>query len=731
MQLYSGEDCLVDSFPHALEKLEGARRYISAFQAPLQELSLAQVHTMRACSLLVIPPPKERGPPPGGFPKDLSDLNLSSWAGLVQDVASGLLAPPPNLGSEVSLLAVALLKLLEKTTGWGYCHFCYHLGSRCACMGAYSLVPPPSWSHIVGESPGCRVTAPSGGMTAPSTPAAGMSGYLSPPPGLPPIDFSKWRLLPPEALASSGPTAPPDLPGVGRSVRLRGTVKRIMGVPRPGGLAQQMPAPPTSMLCVPQMAPPLQQPCPEWPATPYQQAVQPPKKPVGRGVISDIPADKTTPVGGADPQDHGRSSKRGQGGSSRSVSRPRSIPGKASAQPPHQEGDLPSGSMPSVPPPPPPAPQRTQPQWGGRPRSALHDPMWLAANFHSSAWRKDLEHILWVYYKFSVASFREAEWVRAKERFFDHFLQHKGEALALKEVRPMDFMAYVQDLFYQATSLLLDGLTSFNGWIKRGSYYHGIVARQGHLHECLHLMGAPLPRWPQVAPSKSRQESQMKSDAQIPSSSRPSAGATVAPIAETPVAETPVAEAAVVETPIMEAPAEETPGAEAPVAPSSTPAPMETGGVGDGQSWAEQMEAGDDESFQRSRPAKLARSQSRRHEPKPQLPFPLQDSEGRLASVSQLYEHAAVQAAAPYNVAGRAIMHLHPDLLLKKATRLGNQVTCMIAEYHLTVSARQSSLHPIIPQEAAPLLPPLKNYVPGVAFEGTQDVRVMDHAMAL
>ena len=55
----------------------------------------------------------------------------------------------------------------------------------------------------------------------------------------------------------------------------------------------------------------------------------------------------------------------------------------------------------------------------------------------------------------------------------------------------------------------------------------------------------------------------------------------------------------------------------------------------------------------------------------------------------------------------------------------------MIAEYHLTASARQSSLHPIIPQEVAPLLPPLKNYIPGVAFKGTRDVRVVDHAMAL
>ena len=215
--------------PHALEKMEGARRYISAFRAPLQELSLAQVHALRACSLLVIPPPKEGGPPPGGFPKDLSDLNLPSWVGLVQDVASGLMAPPPNLGSEVRLAAVALLDLLEKTTGWVYCRFGYHLGSKCACMGAFPL----SWSQVVGESSGCRATASSGGMTAPGTPAAGMTGYLPSPPGLPPIDYSKWRLLPPGAPASGGATAPLQLPGVRRSAGLQGTVNRIVGAPQP------------------------------------------------------------------------------------------------------------------------------------------------------------------------------------------------------------------------------------------------------------------------------------------------------------------------------------------------------------------------------------------------------------------------------------------------------------------------------------------------------------------
>ena len=254
--------------------------------------------------------------------------------------------------------------------------------------------------------------------------------------------------------------------------------------------------------------------------------------------------------------------------------------------------------------------------------------------------------------------------------------------MALKEARLMDFMAYIQDLFYQATGLHLDGLRSFTGWIKKGSYYHGIVARQGRLHECLHLTGAPLPRWPQVAPSESCQVSQMKLDAQIPSSSRPSAGATVAPITETPVAVVPV-----VETPIVEAPVDEAQGAEAPVAPSSTPAPMETGGAGDGQSWAEQMEAGEEEAFQRSRPAKHARSQSRRREPKQPLPFPLRYSEGRLASVSQLYAHAAEQPVAEHNVGGSAIMHLHPEMLPQNARCLGNQVTCMIVEYHLTASA--------------------------------------------
>ena len=114
------------------------------------------------------------------------------------------------------------------------------------------------------------------------------------------------------------------------------------------------------------------------------------------------------------------------------------------------------------------------------------------------------------------------------------------------------------------------------------------------------------------------------------------------------------------------------------------------------------------------------------------LPFPLQDMEGRLTSVLRLYEHVGEQLAPRDDVAGRGIMHLHLQMLPQDARHLRNQVVCMIAEYHLTSSAWVSSnLCPVLPEAAKPLLPPIKSYMPGIAFEGTRDVRVLDRAKTL
>ena len=136
--------------------------------------------------------------------------------------------------------------------------------------------------------------------------------------------------------------------------------------------AQQAPTPPMLALRTPQMAPPLCQPPPGWPATPYQQAVQPPGKSTGRGVTFDSPIDKTAPTGGQSSEDHGRLITRGWGDSGRSASHPRGVQEKTSRQTPRQEGDLPSGATPNVPPPT--APESTLPQPGSQARTSPRDP---------------------------------------------------------------------------------------------------------------------------------------------------------------------------------------------------------------------------------------------------------------------------------------------------------------------------------------------------------------------
>ena len=159
---------------------------------------------------------------------------------------------------------------------------------------------------------------------------------------------------------------------------------------------------------------------------------------------------------------------------------------------------------------------------------------------------------------------------------------------------------------------------------------------------------------------------------------------------------------------------------------------METGGAGDGQTWTEQVETSAEAKFQWARPLKCLRSQSRRWETGPRLPFPLQDKEGRLTYIERLYEYVGEQPSPRDDVASRAIRHLHPEILPQDARRLGNQVICMITEYHLMSSTRVlTTMFPVLQEAAKLLLPAIKTYVSNISFEGTWDVRVLDHAKTL
>ena len=165
-------------------------------------------------------------------------------------------------------------------------------------------------------------------------------------------------------------------------------------------------------------------------------------------------------------------------------------------------------------------------------------------------------------------------------------------------------------------------------------------------------------------------------------------------------------------------------------ATTDTPAPMETGGAGDSQSWADQAQAKDD--FQTDRPTKCRQSHSKKWEVLPMLPFLLQDEAGRHASVQQLYVNVGQQPLAPHNVATVEILHLHPEVLPCVARSIGNQVLCMIAEYHLTSQVQGTpNLSPVLTEATGHLLPPVEDYVGGSGFQGMRDMRVVERARTL
>ena len=177
---------------------------------------------------------------------------------------------------------------------------------------------------------------------------------------------------------------------------------------------------------------------------------------------------------------------------------------------PCQVGEHPSRVPRNVPPAS--IPESTLPQCGGGVRAPPKDPLKNVANYKSAGWRKDLEHVLKAYYKHNFASFKEAEWAKLKDKFFEHLIQRQDEWRSIKENHPLQYMPYMEKHFHATTGIKLKGLSDFTGWIKRGSYYHAVVARKGQLHKCPHLVGVELPRWLQVTPSESRQVSQRREE---------------------------------------------------------------------------------------------------------------------------------------------------------------------------------------------------------------------------
>ena len=322
--------------------------------------------------------------------------------------------------------------------------------------------------------------------------------------------------------------------------------------PMPSALKSQAPLPQA-----PQTVQPLCQPLPfsgSRPATPYQQAVQLPVKPKGRGVTFDTSTDKVAEVDGQDTDSHGRQRTHNRDNKTQPASPGRGACERSSIrmtskQTLCQVSEHHSGTAHN-------APRDPTPGSTSHPCSsstrALKDPLRCVARFQSQGWKKDLEHIFQAYYEYNFTSLKEAGWNKIRNKVFDHLLPCQEEWRRIKENNPLQYMPYMEEQFYAATGIRLEGLVGCTAWIKCGSYYHCMVAQRGQLDKCPHLAGIELPRGPQMMPSESRLVSQRKPDTLETSSSAPATEAS-APQGTT----------------------------------ADVPAPMETGGAGDGCSWVE------------------------------------------------------------------------------------------------------------------------------------------------
>ena len=131
--------------------------------------------------------------------------------------------------------------------------------------------------------------------------------------------------------------------------------------------------------------------------------------------------------------------------------------------------------------------------------SALRDPLKRVSQFRSQGWKKDLERIFQAYYEYNFTSLRETGWNKIKDKVFDHLLPCQEEWRRIKENDPLQYMPYMDEQFYAATGIRLEGLAECTVWIKCSSYYHSLVAQRGQLDKCPNLVGIEPPRGPHDA----------------------------------------------------------------------------------------------------------------------------------------------------------------------------------------------------------------------------------------
>ena len=679
-----GDTSLWESFPRALERRTGTRRYVGAFRAPFQDLRLtpSQEHALRVCSLLAIPPlPPDQKALPGGVPEDLSQDNLSTWADTVQDVAAGMIVPQPGTDQIIFPQVVEILTLLESVSRVAFCRQCYLPGSACRCLESSfttstASTTGPSWSEITDPTfgPNSASAGRGAGLALPYGSSATAGGSIW---DLPSTDFPG---LPGAPSAIHQPRPP-----AGRASHLESQLMTIRY-----GLT----APPD----------PLRLPQPTWdlPATQNRRRVQLPLPSPKSDSASTNDQSQQTMAPDLEPERQGTQQPgqaRARGRSHGPVSSLPRQPRTSQPAPGHSGGTSRSE-------------QRRAPDW---------NPLAKLSTHRSGGWKKDLDFYMGAYFRLNYRQEPASRWPELKAKFFKFLIDHHSEWKSIRNNDLLGYLPYMEKQFERVTGYKLVGLGACTEWIRAGTYYHWVIAQQGQLGRCPRLAGIPPPEGPMTPP--------------------PYLPVTVAPpvTAAPPVTTAPpVTAVASTQATVPNPPqggggrpqAESQPRKRDAAAAGVQGAARDTGGARD-SSGRSGRAASREPHTSRSCSKKRHCSQSRRRDSRPTVPFPLQEQEGRLQAIQMLYVEAGEHRLASEMTALRGLRESHPEMEAEELLRLNNQVLIMIAEYHLT-SASQGShrILPVLPEGAARLMPPLDEYLPG-SFDGCRDIRVMDRAQIL
>ena len=254
-----GDASLWESFPRALERRAGARRYVGGLPSSIPGPPPHSNTRARLKGMLPLGHPTSTswtGGAAGGVPEDLSQDNLSTWADTVQDVAAGMIAPQPETSQTIFPQVVEVLTLLESVSRVAFCHQCYLPGSACRCLGGSSTASTastagPSWSDIADPTfgPNSASAGRGAGSALPYGSPATAGGSIW---DLPSADFPR---LPGAPSAIRQPCPP-----AGRASHLESQLMAIRygmtAPPDPLRLPRPTWRPPTTQNCLPVQLPP-------------------------------------------------------------------------------------------------------------------------------------------------------------------------------------------------------------------------------------------------------------------------------------------------------------------------------------------------------------------------------------------------------------------------------------------------------------------------------------------